>query len=111
MLDIPVFAIQIPKQFILAYYDTLHDFFNKENKPIHKIQFYIDPSNGMIYTQNDVDVFIGKYEIETDENTFLPLSNKAIIYKKLEALMQVYQLLQEEEKVTELTKLMALCNE
>lgn len=108
MLDLPVYAIQIPKQYILAYYDTLHDFFKKENEPIHKIQFYIDPSNGMIYTQNDVDVFIKKYEIETDDNTFLPLSNKEILYKNIEALLQVYQLLEDDEKADELSKLLSL---
>lgn len=108
MLDVPVYAIQLPKQYILAYYDTLYDFRNKTNEPIHKIQFYIDPNNGMIYTQNDVDVFINKYEIKTDANTFLPLSNKTILFKNLEALMQVYQLLQEDDKVEEIQKLMAL---
>lgn len=111
MLDIPVYAIQIPKQYIMAYYDTLHDFFKKEQEPIHKIQFYIDPSNGMIYTQNDVDVFIKKYEIETDENTFLPLTNKAIIAKNIEALMQVYELIKEEDKADELAKLLSLYTE
>ena len=111
MLDIPIYAIQLPKQYILAYYDTLHDFFKKDNDPIHKIQFYIDPMNGMIYTQHDVDVFIAKYEIVTDQNTFLPLSNKAILNKKLDALSQVYQQLQEEDKVDELQKLIQLYRE
>lgn len=111
MLDIPVsMPYNFPKQYILAYYDTLHDFFKKDKEPVHKIQFYIDPNNGMIYTQNDVDVFINKYEIMTDESTFLPLSNKAILHKNIEALVQVYQLLQEEDKVAELRKLLALYN-
>jgi Transglutaminase-like superfamily len=111
MLDIPVYAIQLPKQYILAYYDTLHDFFKKEKAPIHKIQFYIDPSNGMIYTQQDVDAFISKYDIETDEETFLPLTNKTILYKNIDALSQVYQISQEDDKVEELTKLMAIYHE
>jgi len=105
MLDIPVYAIQLPKQYILAFYDTMYDFFNKEKQPIHKIQFYIDPNNGMIYTQNDVDVFVSKYDIETDASTFLPLSNKAILNKHIGALVQVYQLLQEDDKANELRKL------
>jgi hypothetical protein len=102
MLDIPVYAIQLPKQYILAYYDTMYDFFNKEKKPIYKIQFFIDPNNGMIYTQHDVNLFISKYKIQTDEKTFLALSHKAIIHKHISALIQVYQLLHEEDKVNEL---------
>jgi regulator of sirC expression with transglutaminase-like and TPR domain len=111
MLDIPVYAIQLPKQYILAYYDTLHDFFKKEKEPVYKIQFYIDPSNGMIYTQQDVDAFIKKYDIEVDENTFRPLSNKAILFKMTEALMQVYQLLQEDDKAEELHNILQLYKE
>jgi regulator of sirC expression with transglutaminase-like and TPR domain len=108
MLDIPVFAIQIPKQYILAYYDTLHDFFRKEKEPVHKIQFYIDPCNGVIYTQQEVDAFIKKYNMVTDEQTFLPLSNKGILFKHIEALTQVYHLLNQPENTQELGLMSAL---
>ncbi|MEN9339433.1 MAG: hypothetical protein RIQ62_745 [Bacteroidota bacterium] len=106
MLDIPVYAIQLPKQYILAYYDTLNDFYDREKQPIHKIQFYIDPNHGMIYTQNDVDVFVKKYNIKVDQNTFRPLAHTEIMYKNLEALMQVYQLLEDEERAHEIHQLM-----
>jgi hypothetical protein len=106
MLDIPVYAIQLPKQYILAYFDTLHDFFKKDGPAIHKIQFYIDPNNGAIYTQNDVDSFVNKYRITTDE-----LNNKGIMHKTLDVLIQVYQQLGESDKVAELTQLAQLCRD
>ncbi|HNB81131.1 MAG TPA: transglutaminase family protein [Chitinophagaceae bacterium] len=108
MLDIPVMAIQLPKQYVLAYYDTLHDFFHKEKNPIYKIQFFIDPNNGMIYTQEDVDAFISKYEIQRTEGLFSPLSHQEIIGRNLDALAQVYQLLNENDKVEELNQLLEL---
>lgn len=111
MLDIPVYAIQLPKQYILAYFDTLHDFFRKDDPGTQRIQFYIDPNNGMIYTQHDVDAFVSKYQIETDENTFQPLGNKGILFKTIEALVQVYQLNEEEDKAAELNKLAEMYRE
>ena len=47
-----------------------------------KIQFFIDPNNGTIYTQNDVDVYLKKYNLKTDEYTYLPLSNHQNIYNQ-----------------------------
>ena len=105
-LDIPVFAIQLPKQFLLAYFSTQFDFFKKEETTL-KIQFFIDPNNGNIYTQNDVDVYLKKYNLKTDEYTYLPLSNHQNLYNQLEALSQVYSITDEEEKAAELQKIMS----
>lgn len=105
-LDIPVFAIQLPKQFLLAYFSTQLDFYKKEETEL-KIQFYIDPNNGNVYTQNDVEVYLKKYKLETDEYTYLPLSNHQIICNQMEALAQVYEINEEEKKVYELKKLIS----
>ncbi len=43
MLDIPVKAINIPKQFILGYFDMDYDFPNPSRQKSEKINFYIDP--------------------------------------------------------------------
>lgn len=110
MLDIPVYMIQLPKQTLLAYFDTIHDFLNLDKKPIKKIQFYIDPSSGLIYTQNDVDAYLKKYHLITDENTYLPLSNKDLICNTIDALCVVYEELREEEKKDELSQLIELRN-
>lgn len=105
-LDIPVFAIQLPKQFLLAYFSTQFDFFKKEETTL-KIQFFIDPNNGNIHTQNDVDVYLKKYNLKTDEYTYLPLSNHQNLYNQLETLSQVYSITDEEEKAAELQKIMS----
>ncbi len=110
MLDIPVYMVQLPKQCLLAYYDTIHDFLNLDKKPVKKIQFYIDPSNGLIYTQNDVDVYLKKYHLLTDEYTYIPLSNKDLICNTIDALCNVYEALKEEEKKLELAQLIDLRN-
>ena len=108
LLDIPVYLVQLPRQCLLAYFDTLPDYFNLESEPILKIQFYIDPTNGTIFTQNDVQAYLKKYEFETDESTFLPLDNKAVIAHSMEALSNVYDEMQEEEKIEQLQQILQL---
>ena len=108
MLDIPVYMVQLPRQCLLAYYDALHDFFNLEKNPVKKIQFYIDPSSGAIYSQNDVNAYLNKYELEANEYTYLPLSNKDIVCNSLAALSFVYEEMGEHFKHDELNKLVEL---
>ena len=43
LLDIPVRAINIPRQFILGYFDEQYDALNPVGHSSEKINFYIDP--------------------------------------------------------------------
>src|SRR5690606_28344269 len=38
LLDIPIFAIELPRQFVFAYIDTLHHFYSLEDAPVQQIQ-------------------------------------------------------------------------
>ncbi len=105
MLDIPVFAIQLPRQHLLAYFDNQYDFFSKDAKQVQKIQFYIDANTGTIFTQNDVDVYIKKYNFKNTEQIYLPLSNQEIVLSTIESLIMMYDELQDHEKSEELNKI------
>jgi regulator of sirC expression with transglutaminase-like and TPR domain len=108
MLDIPVFTIQLPQQYLLAYFNIEHNFFDTEKTAHTKIQFYIDPSNGSIFTQNDVDVYIKKFNITLTPKSLLPLSNEEIITTHFNALIQVYEQHKDFDKINELNHLLAL---
>ena len=43
LLDIPVKAINIPRQFIMGYFDPQHDLLNPVGHASEKINFFIDP--------------------------------------------------------------------
>jgi len=43
MLDISVSAVEVPRQFIFAYIDTLHSFISPHKEGVRQIQFYLDP--------------------------------------------------------------------
>ncbi len=108
MLDIPIFAVDVPRQFIFAYIDTLHSFMSKDNEGIQQVQFYLDPISGMVYTQMDVDNYLRKLNATDTENYFAPLTSKRIIYKMMEELSLCYSYLHEDRKAAEIQQLMQL---
>lgn len=83
LLDIPVKAIGVPKQFVLAYFkpgysnETTDDFENK-------IEFFIDPSSGMVFTHKDVESYFKRISVPPVPSYFKPLSNKKVIQYLLE---------------------------
>lgn len=107
LLDIPIFAIELPRQFVFAYIDTLHHFYSLEDAPVQQIQFFVDPMNGMVYTQNDVDVYLKKINAANDkEQYFKPIDAKRVIYKMLEELALCYRYKREDDKANEIQELM-----
>lgn len=106
LLDIPVFAVDVPRQFIFAYIDTLYHFFNPDNEGIQQIQFFIDPLNGMVYTQKDVDTYLKKINATDRENYFKPLNSKRVIVKMLEELCLCYRYKRDDIKADEIQQLM-----
>lgn len=90
MLDIPVRAINIPRQFILAYFDQSPDYFNANPTP-HKILFYIDPVSGQVYTQKDVENYFSRISVPAAPSYFKPMSNRRIIRFLLEEYAKCFE--------------------
>ena len=84
LLDIPVRAINIPKQFILGYFDVDYNFPNPERQKSEKINFYIDPLNGQIYSHKDVENYFKRISVPPTPSYFKQLSNRRIIQHLLE---------------------------
>lgn len=106
LLDIPIFAIDLPRQFVFAYIDTLQHFYSVDDMPIQQMQFFIDPLNGMVYTQNDVNTYLKKIKADNTDMYFRPLDSRTVIYKMLEELAQCYKYKREDDKAAELQQLM-----
>lgn len=84
LLDIPIKAINIPRQFILGYFDIDYNFPNPERQKSEKINFYIDPLNGQIYSHKDVENYFKRISVPPTASYFRQLSNKRIIQHLLE---------------------------
>jgi regulator of sirC expression with transglutaminase-like and TPR domain len=95
LLDIPIRAVDIPRQFILAYFDVSQGKWDKlPSNPSHRIQFYIDPMSGQIFTHKDVETYFRRISVPPTATYFRPQSNVRIIRHLLESYAACF----EEEK-------------
>jgi regulator of sirC expression with transglutaminase-like and TPR domain len=84
LLDIPVKAINIPKQFILGYFEIDYNFPNPTRQKSEKINFYIDPLNGQIYSHKDVENYFKRISVPPTPSYFKQLNNRRIVQHLLE---------------------------
>ncbi len=107
LLDIPVYATSIPRQFILGYFDEQYDLLNPAGHPSQKILFYIDPIAGQMYSNKDVDSYFKKLNIPSAASYFRPLSNKLVIKFLLQELSKCFD---NENNLYKLAELKTLSN-
>lgn len=105
MLDIPVKIVNIPRQFLLAYFDTSYEYFNPNKENTSGIHFFIDPMNGHIYTQKDVDTYFKKIGVTPNDAHFKPMNHKAILQFLTEEFSKCFEDEANKYKQTELLTL------
>ncbi len=105
LLDVPVKAVNIPRQFILAYFDPQHDLLNPAGHASEKINLYIDPLNGQMYSHKDVENYFKRIAVPPTNSYFRQLSNKRIIQFLLEELSKCFDNESNHYKMTELLSL------
>jgi regulator of sirC expression with transglutaminase-like and TPR domain len=77
LLDIPVKAISIPKQFVLAY---CKPGYSEENTDfLSKIEFFIEPATGQVFSQKDIESYFKRISVPPVQTYFKPLSNNKVI--------------------------------
>lgn len=110
-LDLPVFGVNLPNHFILAYVDF--PMFSKNHIPIllaekeHlKVLFYINPfSKGTALSRQEVENFIKQLKLKPKGEYFQPCDNITIVRRMINNLINSYQKLGYPDKVEELKKL------
>ena len=107
-LDINVKAINIPKQFILAYFHHDYDVRDADDNPQHKIYFYIDAISGQIFSHKDIEAYFKRISVPPTPFYFKPLSHKRIIQLQLEELAKCFQNKKDHYKYNELMALSSL---
>ncbi len=90
MLDIPVKAIKIPRQYLLAYFDTSYDYFNPKKDNSNNIHFYVDPMNGHVYTHKDVENYFKKISVPLTPSYFKAMDHRLILQFLLEELAKCF---------------------
>lgn len=84
LLDVPIRAINIPRQFVLAYFKTDYDFHRHTADTLYRAEFFIDPMSGQVFTHKDVENYFKRINVPPVPSYFKPLSNKRIIQILLE---------------------------
>jgi len=84
LLDIPVKAINIPRQFVLAYIKPTYDENPERLSAQQRIEFFIDPMSGQVFSHKDVDSYFKRVSVPPVASYFKPLSHNRIIQTTLE---------------------------
>lgn len=111
LLDIPVKAINIPRQFILGYFDEQYEVLNPSGHASEKIKFYIDPLTGQMYSHKDIENYFKRMSVPPVNSYFRPMSSKRVIQFLLEELSRCFDNANNEYKLEELLALAALLDE
>ena len=103
-LDIPIYVVNLPQHFILAYMDE-----SQESNFEGGVLFYINAFNkGFIFGRRDVDMFLKQLNLKSEKQFYEPCSNTEIIKRVLRNLISSYEHSGSTEKVKELNELMEI---
>ncbi len=109
LLDMPVFGVNLPNHFILAYLDEhgTNRYAGTENE--HGVLFYINAfSRGTILRESDIKTFLDGLKFPHSKEHFEPCSNTSIIKRMIVNLIASFQQVGNSEKVEELLRLKSI---
>ena len=110
-LDIPIYGVNLPQHFVLAYVDeepAEHNI-NSENDFENRILFYINAFNkGFIFGRKDVDGFLKQLNLKPQQHFYEPCSNVEIIQRVLRNLISAYEKLSAVDKVAEVEEMLGI---
>ena len=96
-VNIPVYGVNMPRQFILAYVEKIFTEPSKEVKQTD-VLFYLNPFNrGDIYSSNEVRSFLVALKIEPLDEYMLPCSHITIVKRCLNNLVNSYKAMNESD--------------
>jgi regulator of sirC expression with transglutaminase-like and TPR domain len=100
-LDIPIYGVNLPQHFILAYMDE-----SSKSEFESGVLFYINAFNkGFIFGRRDVDMFLKQLNLNIDKQFYEPCTNTDIVRRILRNLISAYEQLGSMEKVQEVNEL------
>ncbi len=108
-LDLPIYGVNLPNHFILAFMDEhgTNRFISSANK--HGVLFYINAfSKGSLFQKEDIDQFLKGLNLPQSSAHYEPCSNSEIIRRMITNLIASFQQVGNAEKVGELIELRAL---
>lgn len=107
-LGLPVFGVNLPKNFILAYRDEFYELLTSD-VTADGILFYINPFNkGAILGRKEIDHFLHQQNITPVDSYYSTCSNLEIIQRLILNLIYSYEKLENREKINDLKDLLKI---
>lgn len=108
-LGLPVYGVNLPKNFILAYLDEGGDLVSGKKGEEISILFYLNPINkGAVLGRKEIEFFVKQQKLEPNPSYYLPCSNKDIVQRMLNNLVFAFESSNQPEKVEEIRELLSL---
>jgi regulator of sirC expression with transglutaminase-like and TPR domain len=104
-LELPIYGVNLPKNFILAYKDEYrhHDAMDESED----ILFYINPYNkGAVLGRKEIDYFITQQQLKPHPSFYIPCSNRDIIIRLINNLILSFEKLGYVQKITRMKELL-----
>jgi regulator of sirC expression with transglutaminase-like and TPR domain len=104
-LGLPIYGVNLPKNFILAYKDEFrhHDAADESED----ILFYINPYNkGAVLGRREIDYFITQQQLKPHPSFYVPCSNIDIIVRLINNLILSFEKLGYAQKITRMKELL-----
>ena len=105
LLDTNVKAIAVPRQNVLAYFRP-----SNGEEPA-KIEFYVDPTSGQVFSHNDLQAYFKRISVPPVASYFKPQTNKQVIQHLLQEMSKCFDTDKESYKIEELKSLIDLLDE
>ncbi|MEN8223890.1 MAG: transglutaminase-like domain-containing protein [Bacteroidota bacterium] len=102
-LKLPVYGVDLPNHFILAYMDEIG---SEAGQTDANALFYINPFNrGALFTHNEIEAYIRQMKLKHNDSYFQSCNNITIMRRVFGELIELHQQQGNLEKVEELKKL------
>jgi regulator of sirC expression with transglutaminase-like and TPR domain len=106
-LGLPIYSVNLPKNFILAYKDRFKK--SISDNPKDSILFYINPFNkGAVLGRREIENFLSQQNLEHKDEFFLPCSNQVTIAQLISSLIYSYEKLGNHDKLHDLNLILKI---
>lgn len=107
-LDIPVFGVNLPRHFILAYIQE-NPLSRRRFPGADEVLFYLNPFNrGTVFTRNEIDLFIRHIKLKPDPAHYSPCTHRDIIRRLLNNLVFSYEQAKKPGKAGDIGRFLSL---
>ncbi len=104
-LDVPVYGINLPEHFVLAYMQDQEE--PAPDAKSRQVLFYINPfSKGTVFSRKEIDAFIKQLKLPYDPAYYEPCTNADMVRRLIRNLMLSFDKLGYKEKSEELKLLL-----